>query len=108
LKWFEDNLINYVPMQCKGAFRKVYPGFIQVTAFVSMNLERHVKSHTDLLEHLAKVEKADTIKTFYDEYFAVMDLPADFYIDTIRDVFQEHLLPKGQLTYKAHCKPRLD
>ncbi|WP_040302061.1 polyhydroxyalkanoate depolymerase [Afipia clevelandensis] len=103
LQWFEDNLINYVPMQCKGAFRKVYPGFIQVTAFMSMNLERHVKSHTDLLEHLAKgeVEKADTIKTFYDEYFAVMDLPADFYIDTIRDVFQEHLLPKGQLTYKG-------
>ncbi|HEX7883881.1 MAG TPA: polyhydroxyalkanoate depolymerase [Afipia sp.] len=105
LKWFEDNLIQYVPMQCKGAFRKVYPGFIQVTAFVSMNLDRHVKSHKDLLEHLAKgeVEKADTIKTFYDEYFAVMDLPADFYIDTIRDVFQEHLLPQGKLTYKGRA-----
>lgn len=103
LKWFEDNLINYVPLQCKGAFRKVYPGFIQLTAFVSMNLERHIKSHKDLLEHLAKGEtdKADTIKTFYDEYFAVMDLPADFYIDTIRDVFQEHLLPQGKLTYRG-------
>lgn len=103
LKWFEDNLINYVPMQCKGAFRKVYPGFIQVTAFVSMNLERHIKQHKDLLEHLANgdVEKADAIKTFYDEYFAVMDLPADFYIETIRDVFQEHLLPQGKLTYKG-------
>src|ERR1700712_4875171 len=103
LKWFEDNLINYVPMQCKGAWRKVYPGFIQVTAFMSMNLERHVKSHKDLLEHLANgdIEKAETIKTFYDEYFAVMDLPADFYIDTIRDVFQEHLLPQGKLTYKG-------
>ncbi len=105
LKWFEDNLIQYVPMQCKGAFRKVYPGFIQVTAFVSMNLDRHVKSHKDLMEHLAKgeIEKAETIKTFYDEYFAVMDLPADFYIDTIRDVFQEHLLPQGKLTY--HGRP---
>ncbi len=103
LTWFQDNLINYVPMQCKGAFRKVYPGFIQVTAFVSMNLERHVKQHKDLLEHLAKgeVEKADAIKTFYDEYFAVMDLPADFYIETIRDVFQEHLLPQGKLTHKG-------
>jgi polyhydroxyalkanoate depolymerase len=103
LKWFEDNLINYVPMQCKGAFRKVYPGFIQVMAFVSMNLERHIKSHKDLLEHLAKgeTEKAETIKAFYDEYFAVMDLPADFYIETIRDVFQEHLLPQGKLTYKG-------
>ncbi len=100
LKWFEENLINYVPFQCKGAFRQVYPGFIQLTAFVSMNLERHIKSHIDLADHLAKgeTEKAETIKTFYDEYFAVMDLPAEFYIETIRDVFQEHLLPQGKLT----------
>src|SRR5438309_9774533 len=78
LKWFEDNLINYVPLQCKGAFRLVYPGFVQLTAFVSMNLERHIKQHMDLANHLVKgeKEKADTIKTFYDEYFAVMDLPA--------------------------------
>jgi polyhydroxyalkanoate depolymerase len=103
LKWFEDNLINYVPLQCKGAFRKVYPGFIQLTAFVSMNLERHIKSHADLADHLARgeTEKADIIKTFYDEYFAVMDLTAEFYIETIRDVFQEHLLPQGKLTYKG-------
>jgi poly(3-hydroxybutyrate) depolymerase len=103
LKWFEDNLINYVPFQCKGAYRKVYPGFVQLTAFVSMNLERHIKSHVDLAGHLAKGEtdKAETIKTFYDEYFAVMDLPAEFYIETIRDVFQEHLLPQGLLTYKG-------
>jgi polyhydroxyalkanoate depolymerase len=103
LKWFEDNMINYVPFQCKGAFRQVYPGFIQLTAFVSMNLERHIKSHVDLAEHLAKgeTEKAEVIKTFYDEYFAVMDLPGEFYIDTIRDVFQEHLLPQGKLTYKG-------
>ena len=103
LKWFEENLINYVPVQCKGAFRQVYPGFIQLTAFVSMNLERHVKSHLDLANHLAKgeVEKAEVIKTFYDEYFAVMDLPADFYIDTIRDVFQEHLLPQGKMTHRG-------
>ncbi|MDB5652854.1 MAG: polyhydroxyalkanoate depolymerase [Tardiphaga sp.] len=103
LKWFEDNLINYVPMQCKGAFRQVYPGFIQLTAFVSMNLERHIKSHVDLADHLAKgeTEKAEIIKTFYDEYFAVMDLSAEFYIDTIRDVFQEHLLPQGKLMYKG-------
>ena len=68
-----------------------------------MNLDRHIKSHVDLADHLAKGEtdKADVIKTFYDEYFAVMDLPADFYIETVRDVFQEHLLPKGELTYKG-------
>jgi poly(3-hydroxybutyrate) depolymerase len=103
INWFEDNLINYVPFQCKGAFRKVYPGFVQLTAFVSMNLERHIKQHMDLANHLAKgeTEKAETIKTFYDEYFAVMDLPAEFYIETVRDVFQEHLLPQGKLTYRG-------
>src|ERR1700749_3009371 len=99
INWFEKNLINYVPMQCKGAFRQVYPGFVQLTAFVSMNLERHIKQHIDLAQHLAKgeKEKAEIIKTFYDEYFAVMDLPAEFYIETVRDVFQEPLLPKGKL-----------
>jgi poly(3-hydroxybutyrate) depolymerase len=102
IKWFEDNLIHYVPFQCQGAFRKVYPGFVQLTAFVSMNLERHLKQHVDLANHLAKgeIEKAETIKTFYDEYFAVMDLPAEFYIETVRDVFQEHLLPQGKLPYR--------
>ncbi len=99
IEWFEENLINFVPFQCKGAFRQVYPGFIQLTAFVSMNLERHIKQHVDLADHLAKgeKEKAETIKTFYDEYFAVMDLPAEFYIETIRDVFQEHLFTAGQV-----------
>jgi poly(3-hydroxybutyrate) depolymerase len=103
INWFEDNLINYVPFQCKGAFRKVYPGFVQLTAFVSMNLERHIKQHMDLHNHLVKgeTEKAATIKSFYDEYFAVMDLPAEFYIETVRDVFQEHLLPQGKLTFRG-------
>jgi poly(3-hydroxybutyrate) depolymerase len=103
IKWFEENLINYVPFQCKGAFRQVYPGFVQLTAFVSMNLERHIKQHIDLADHLAKgeIEKAEIIKTFYDEYFAVMDLPADFYIETVRDVFQEHLLPLGKLMHRG-------
>ena len=103
LRWFEDNLINYVPVQCKGAFRKVYPGFVQLTAFVSMNLERHIKQHIDLANHLAKGEKeqADTIKTFYDEYFAVMDLPAEFYLETVRSVFQQHLLPLGKMKYRG-------
>jgi polyhydroxyalkanoate depolymerase len=103
INWFEDNLISFVPFQCKGAFRKVYPGFVQLTAFVSMNLERHIKQHMDLHNHLVKGEKqkAEIIKTFYDEYFAVMDLPAQFYIETVRDVFQEHLLPQGKLTFRG-------
>jgi poly(3-hydroxybutyrate) depolymerase len=65
LSWFEDNLINYVPIQCKGALRKVYPGFVQLTALVSMNLERHIKQHLDLHNHLVKgeKEKAEQIKT---------------------------------------------
>ncbi|MGY3548700.1 poly(3-hydroxybutyrate) depolymerase [Bradyrhizobium sp. USDA 4472] len=103
IEWFERNLINYVPVQCRGALRKVYPGFVQLTAFVSMNLERHIKQHMDLANHIAKgeKEKAASIKTFYDEYFAVMDLPAEFYIETVRDVFQEHLLPQGRLMHRG-------
>ncbi|WP_024512574.1 polyhydroxyalkanoate depolymerase [Bradyrhizobium sp. ARR65] len=103
LKWFETHLINYVPVQCKGAFRKVYPGFVQLAAFVSMNLERHIKQHMDLHNHLMKgeKEKADLIKTFYDEYFAVMDLTAEFYIETVRDVFQDHLLPLGKMKFRG-------
>jgi poly(3-hydroxybutyrate) depolymerase len=103
IEWFEENLINYVPFQCKGAFRQVYPGFVQLTAFVSMNLERHIKQHIELADHIAKgeKEKAAVIKTFYDEYFAVMDLPAEFYIETVRDVFQEHLLPQGKLMHRG-------
>ena len=103
IEWFESNLINYVPVQCKGALRKVYPGFVQLTAFVSMNLERHIKQHMDLAHHIAKgeTEKAEAIRTFYDEYFAVMDLPAEFYIETVRDVFQEHLLPQGRLMHRG-------
>src|ERR1700728_1775483 len=103
LTWFENNLINYVPFQCKGAFRQVYPGFVQVTAFVSMNLERHIKQHMDLANHLAKgeMEKAETIKTFYDEYFAVMDLPAEPSLETTRAAFQEHLLPQGKVSHRG-------
>ncbi|WP_024518211.1 polyhydroxyalkanoate depolymerase [Bradyrhizobium sp. Tv2a-2] len=105
IKWFEHNLINYVPVQCKGAFRKVYPGFVQLAAFVSMNLERHIKQHMDLHNHLVKgeTEKAEAIKTFYDEYFAVMDLTAEFYIETVRDVFQDHLLPQGKMQFRGRA-----
>jgi len=103
LNWFERNMISYVPLRCAGALRRVYPGFLQVMGFVSMNLERHVNSHRELMEHLAngETEKADAIRTFYDEYFAVMDLPAEFFLETIRVVFQEHHLPLGKLTYRG-------
>ena len=90
-------------MQCKGAFRQVYPGFVQLTAFVSMNLERHIKrtSISPIIWPRARRRRPNSIKTFYDEYFAVMDLPAEFYIETVRDVFQEHLLPQGKLMHRG-------
>jgi len=103
MEWFEQNLIATVPPGFAGAGRKVYPGFIQVSAFLGMNMERHIKAHSELFGHLSKgeTEKADTTKAFYDEYFAVLDLAAEFYLETIRSVFQEHDLPRGVLTYRG-------
>ena len=79
MEWFEDNLIAHVPDHLPGGGRRVYPGFIQLTAFVSMNVERHLKAHRDLYEHLSAGREAEakTIMAFYDEYFAVLDLPAE-------------------------------
>jgi polyhydroxyalkanoate depolymerase len=103
LDWFKNNLIYGVPFRLKGSGRKVYPGFIQLFAFMSMNMDRHVKAHRDLYYHLAagRIEEAEKIMTFYDEYFAVLDMPADFYIETISKVFQDALLAKGELTYRG-------
>ncbi|MFH1554657.1 MAG: polyhydroxyalkanoate depolymerase [Pseudomonadota bacterium] len=104
ISWFEKNLIATVPMGFKGAGRKVYPGFIQLTAFVSMNMNRHVKAHMELYENLAagELEKAEATKHFYDEYFAVLDLASEFYLETVKYVFQDYLLPKGELTYRGN------
>lgn len=103
LDWFEKNLIATVPAGFAGAGRRVYPGFVQVGAFMAMNMERHVKAHVELFENLAmgEHEKAHATKSFYDEYFAVLDLAAEFYLETIAKVFQEHELPRGVLTYKG-------
>lgn len=103
IEWFEQNLISRVPVRLPGAGRKVYPGFVQLYAFMSMNMERHVKAHRDLYFHLAngRVEEAEAIMAFYDEYFAVLDLPAEFYIETVKAVFQEASLAKGEMTYRG-------
>ena len=103
MSWFEQNLIHRVPLRYPGATRRVYPGFIQLTAFMSMNAERHIKAQVELYQHLSKgeTEQADTIKAFYDEYFAVLDMAAEFYLETVQWVFQEHRLPKGELDYKG-------
>ncbi|MCJ2112057.1 polyhydroxyalkanoate depolymerase [Methylobacterium sp. E-025] len=104
IEWFEKNLIATVPRRHKGAGRRVYPGFVQVSAFVSMNTKRHVQGHADLFWHMAngEVEKADAIAGFYDEYFAVLDLAAEFYIETVKTVFQDYTLAKNELTYRGN------
>jgi poly(3-hydroxybutyrate) depolymerase len=103
ISWFEQNLIGIVPMRYPGAFRRVYPGFVQLAAFMSMNIERHIKAHRELYENLrdGEIEKAKTTKAFYDEYFAVLDLAAEFYLETVRLVFQEHALPLGKLKWRG-------
>lgn len=102
-EWFEQNLIGVVPVRYDGARRRVYPGFLQISAFMSMNMDRHVNSFRDLYNYLVSgdVEKAENVKVFYDEYFAVMDLPAEFYLETIRSIFQEYHLPEGKLQYRG-------
>lgn len=101
--WFESNLISEIPYQFKGAGRKVYPGFLQLIAFMNMNPERHADSFKKLYQYRieGEVEKADAIHEFYEEYFAIMDLSAPFYLETIKKVFQDCDLAKGTLTYKG-------
>ena len=103
IDWFEKNLIARVPFRYDGAHRRVYPGFVQLAAFMSMNIDRHVKAHRELYDNLARgeLEKAKITKDFYDEYFAVLDLTAEFYLETVRLVFQEHTLPLGELDYEG-------
>jgi poly(3-hydroxybutyrate) depolymerase len=99
IEWFERNLVNYVPLPNIGAGRRVYPGFVQLMAFMSMNRDRHMQAFKQLKQHRAAGEhsKADAIVEFYKEYFAVMDLPAEFYLETVQKIFQDHELPKGNL-----------
>ena len=97
LWWFENNVIHNVPANYPGAGRRVYPGFLQHMGFMAMNPERHAVSHWDFYQDLLKgdLEDAEAHRRFYDEYNAVLDMPAEYYLDTIRTVFQEHLLPRG-------------
>jgi poly(3-hydroxybutyrate) depolymerase len=103
IAWFEKNLISTVPWRLKGAGRRVYPGFVQLTAFMSMNRERHVNTLRDYYVHLVAEEhdKAAGTRDFYREYFAVADLPAEFYLETVERVFQRYDLPRGQLQWRG-------
>ncbi|MBU4518964.1 MAG: polyhydroxyalkanoate depolymerase, partial [Gammaproteobacteria bacterium] len=103
IAWFEKNLISHVPLPHAGFMRRVYPGFVQLSAFISMNPERHKQSFRNIYEHLehGRVEEAATIQDFYEEYLAVNDLPAEFYLETVEKVFQTYDLPRGVLTYQG-------
>ncbi|HTH59277.1 MAG TPA: polyhydroxyalkanoate depolymerase [Paraburkholderia sp.] len=109
LDWFERYLISVVPPGFRGAYRRVYPGFVQLSAFMSMNVERHVASFAEMHYERAKGDpaRADSVRTFYDEYFATTDLPAEFYLDTVCSVFQQHALPLGKLKVRERVvEPR--
>lgn len=109
LAWFEKTVIHEVPFFYPGAFRKVYPGFLQLSGFMSMNLDRHIGSHLKFFEHLVKGDgsSAETHRKFYDEYNSVMDIPAEFYLQTIETVFQRHLLPRGLMKWRDPMDAKL-
>jgi poly(3-hydroxybutyrate) depolymerase len=104
IEWFEKNVIVQVPPPYPGMFRHVYPGFIQLTNFIAMNFEKHLESYNQLFEHLVQGddEAADKHRAFYEEYRAVMDLPAEFYLQTLETVFHEHALPQGKMIARWH------
>jgi poly(3-hydroxybutyrate) depolymerase len=103
LEWFEQNVIYNVPMYYPGAMRRVYPGFLQLTGFMTMNMDRHVNAHVKLYENLVDGD-GDSVEQhhrFYDEYLSVMDMTAEFYLDTIQRIFQDHDLPDGKFIWRG-------
>lgn len=103
IDWFRDNAIMQVPWPEPGFMREVYPGFLQLSGFMSMNLDRHITAHKEFFVHLVKDDGdgADKHRDFYDEYLAVMDLTAEFYLQTVDTVFVKHLLPKGEMKHRG-------
>ena len=103
LDWFRDNVIMNVPWPQPGFMRAVYPGFLQLSGFMSMNLDRHMIAHKDFYMHLVKNDgdSAEKHRDFYDEYLAVMDLTAEFYLQTVDTVFIKHALPKGEMMHRG-------
>lgn len=101
--WFRQHCICHVPFGYRGAGREVYPGFLQLTGFMAMNIDRHVAAHLEFFEHLVKGDgdSARKHREFYDEYRAVMDLPAEFYLQTVDTVFVRHALPQGEMTHRG-------
>ena len=100
--WFRSNCLQTVPFPYPGAGRSVYPGYLQLSGFMAMNLDRHVNAHVDMFNHLVKDDgdSAEKHREFYDEYLAVMDLTAEYYMQTIETVFVKHWLPKGEMKHR--------
>jgi len=103
IDWFARHVIHRVPFPNPGVLRKVYPGFLQLTGFMTMNLDRHVIAHKDLFMHLVEGDgdSAERHRQFYDEYLSVMDLTAEFFLQTVETVFVEHHLPRGTMTHRG-------
>ena len=103
IEWFRQSVIATVPMNYRGAGRRVYPGFMQLSAFMSMNLQSHMMSHYEMFKHLTAgdEESAQATKDFYDEYRAVCDMTAEFYLQTVEEVFQKHSIPNGTFEHKG-------
>lgn len=104
LEWFADNVIMQVPFPLPGFTRSVYPGFLQLTGFMTMNLDRHMIAQKDFFMHMVKGDgdSAERHRDFYDEYLAVMDMTEEFYLQTVDAVFIKHSLPKGELMHRGH------
>jgi len=103
LEWFEQNVVYNVPLPYPGVLRRVYPGFLQLTGFMTMNMERHLDAHVKLYDNLVQGDgdSVDQHKKFYDEYLSVMDMTGEFYLDTIQRVFQDHDLPDGKFRWRG-------
>ncbi len=103
IEWFRQSVIARVPINYRGAGRMVYPGFMQLSAFMSMNLQSHMMSHYEMFKHLTAgdEESADATKAFYDEYRAVCDMTAEFYLQTVEEVFQKHSIPNGTFEHRG-------
>lgn len=103
IEWFERHVVSTVPPWHPGAFRRVYPGFLQLAAFISMNPDRHIEAHRRMFDHLVQGddESAASHRRFYDEYLAVMDVPANYYLQTVETFFQKHDLPDGRMRVRG-------
>ncbi len=104
IEWFRHNVIATVPMQYRGSGRQVYPGFMQLAGFMSMNLGNHMQSHYEMFKHLTAGDdaSAQATKDFYDEYRSVADMTAEFYLQTVQEVFQDHAIPNGTFMHRGH------